>query len=1113
MSPQPLEQIEAAIAALQAQRAILGDAVVETALTPLREQLAGALAPAQEPRRRQVSVLFADIVGSTALVRELDPEDTQTLFDDALRRFTSLVSTHRGRVLQYAGDSLLAVFGADESHEDDPELAVRAGLALLAEARRVGVSHGRVDFAIRVGIHTGPVLLGGGLEGESGIRGVTVHVAARMEQTASAGDLRISHHTYAHVRGLFELEPQPPLAIKGVDEPMRTWLVRRSLPPAFRDARRGIDRLATRFVGRDDELQRLLDALDVAERGQRWITVTLCGDPGLGKSRLLAEFEDRLERRAATSLQKLRGRAHPQGLVQPYGLMRDMFWSAFAIRDSDTHEEVRARLEAGLGPTFGERSAEPVALIGQLFGLDFADAAAIAGIGVDARQLRDRAFHAAAQFVLGRAVGGVLVVLVDDLHWADAGSLDFLDHLARSGRDHAIFLLCASRPELRDRRTAWGEEHPEHRWIDLDVLTGDRSVRLVEALLTRIDEPPPMLAALLAEVAEGNPFFMEELLRMLIDDGAINVDGERWRVDAERLFVTRVPGTLVEVLQARLDALAPAERRAQQQASVIGFKFWDKALRHLQYNAADALGGLEQRGLIVRQAASAFEGCVEYAFKHHLLKEVTYDSVLKRWRRELHRAVAVWIRERSGTRIAEFGPLIAGHLELAGDTVAAADAWQRAATDAMHCYAYVTAVAHAEKALALDDGSRPAWRFELMRAVETALASGRTRDAVQRERHAAWLDELDRLAEGLGDDARRSLVRHCRAFQLLNAGELESAHAVAEEALALAGTDPALGARARDVLASVLMRMGRHGAALVQARAGLPLARASGQRGTEANLLTDLGQLLAETGEPIAAATMFEDALALHRKDGNPYGEITALGNVADVKRQLGDFESAQAQMLEAARLARELGYRRAEGMSQMNLALVCLNLGDAAGALAHAEQARSILRDVGLRWSESAAATNAGLALLALGRLDEAAGDFEAAVELADRHRLANLALPALSGLAAVALARGDVVKALALVRKIEERLAEGASLDGLDEPLRLRWTCYRVLAATADEQARTELARAHAELMAMADRLSDAEDRRRLLQDVPVHREIVRARDSDTIADSAHRAPPASG
>jgi hypothetical protein len=435
-----------------------------------------------------------------------------------------------------------------------------------------------------------------------------------------------------------------------------------------------------------------------------------------------------------------------------------------------------------------------------------------------------------------------------------------------------------------------GGRASDHRWVDLDVLTGERSNQLVAALLARIEEPPASLAPLLAEAAEGNPFFMEELLRMLIDDGASMPTARHWHVDAERLRQTRVPGTLVEVLQARLDALPPAERRAQQQASVVGFTFWDEALYHLERAAGDALTGLEQRGLTVSQAVNTFDGCVEYVFKHHLLQQVTYDSVLRRWRRELHRGVAVWIRQRSGTRSAEFGPLIAGHLELAGDT-------RRRPCLATRCRRRDAALRLRHRRRPRRTGARPR-RWLAAGVAIRADAGGRKRAGTRqrrtrlRDRHAAWLDELDRLADVIDDDARRSQVRR-RAFHLLNpASSGRARHG--RRGVGAGGHRSALGARARDVLASVLMRMGRHGEALAQARAGLPLARAGGHRETVANLLTDLGQLLAETGEPLAAAAMFGDALALHRQDGNPYGEVTALGNVADVKRQLGDFAGAR---------------------------------------------------------------------------------------------------------------------------------------------------------------------------------------------------------------------------
>ena len=221
------EELEGGIAALEAQRAVLGDAVVDTALAALRVRLARLDVPGQQ--LKPVTILFADVVESTRLSRRLEPEDVQAVMDGALRRFTSIVESQHGRVFQYAGDGLLAVFGAVESREDDPERAVRAGLAILDETGRIAVEvqarHGSDVFNVRVGIHTGPVLLGGGVDAEGSVRGIAVNIAARMEQSAPTGGLRISHTTYRHVRGMFDVAEEPPILLKGLSHPLRSYVV------------------------------------------------------------------------------------------------------------------------------------------------------------------------------------------------------------------------------------------------------------------------------------------------------------------------------------------------------------------------------------------------------------------------------------------------------------------------------------------------------------------------------------------------------------------------------------------------------------------------------------------------------------------------------------------------------------------------------------------------------------------------------------------------------------------------------------------------------------------------------------------------------------------------
>ncbi len=270
-----LKQLEAGILALEALRGSLGDAVVDASVAGLRAKLAAATAPHSVGSQslRQVSILFLDVVGSTLLARQLDPEAIGAVTDDALSRGTVIVEAHRGKVLRYAGDNILAAFGAEANSEDDAERAVHCGLVLLELGKVLGAevqaAYGHAGFNFRVGVHTGRVLLGGGVDAEGTIHGIAVNIAARMEQTAPVGGFRISHDTYAQVRGLFEVEAQGPLLVKGVDAPVQSYLVLRAKPRKLRIAKRGIEGVATRMIGRDAELETLQAAYKrlLAERG------------------------------------------------------------------------------------------------------------------------------------------------------------------------------------------------------------------------------------------------------------------------------------------------------------------------------------------------------------------------------------------------------------------------------------------------------------------------------------------------------------------------------------------------------------------------------------------------------------------------------------------------------------------------------------------------------------------------------------------------------------------------------------------------------------------------------------------------------------------------------
>ena len=599
------QQLETAINALEAQRSVLGVALVDAALGPLRAKLV-ALGTAQT--LKQVTVLFLDVVGSTTLSQYLDAEDVHTLMDGVLARCTDIIQTHLGRVLNYAGDSLLAVFGADRAREDDPERAVLAGLALLEEGKLQGAlvlqRYGHAGFNLRIGVHTGGVLLGGGVDAQGSIRGFPVNVAARMEQTAPAGAVRISHDTYRHIRGMFDVTQQAAIEVKGIAEPMVTYLVQRRKPRAFRVVSRGIEGVETQMVGRDDELEQLQNAYKQLHQQSKLISITIIADAGIGKSRLIYEFQNWAEARPERFI-LFHARATPTTQSQPYGLLRDLLAWRLQIADGDSMAVARQKFEQGIAPLFLADSGTDMAqahahLLGHLIGLDFARSKHIAGILDDSQQIRNRGFHAAAQLLrlIAAQTGKPIVLLLDDLHWADDSSLDFLDYYIQVSRDAPVLLLGLTRPALFERRPHWNDTADAWR-IELKALDKSAGRRLANELLKKLPVIPAALRELITDGAAGNPFYMEELLKMLVDEGAIDTRAESWVVLPDKLRAMHVPQTLTGVLQARLDSLKSTEKLALQQASLIGFVFWDKALAAIDTSAIEALPGVTRRELVV----------------------------------------------------------------------------------------------------------------------------------------------------------------------------------------------------------------------------------------------------------------------------------------------------------------------------------------------------------------------------------------------------------------------------------------------------------------------------------------------------------------------------------
>jgi len=1108
MSSEQQQQLQSAVDALEAQRGLLGDAVVDLAVAPLRSQLASLVNAAQPHQTlKHATMLFMDVVGSTILSQQLDPEEFHSIVDDVLVRGTRAVEAQGGKIISYAGDNLIAVFGATEAREDAAERAVHAGLSLLAIGRvlhdDVLARYGHAGCQVRVGIHTGPVLLGGGVQADHTISGLSVNIAARMEQSAPAGGLRISHATYAQVRGVFDVEPQPPIAVKGLDEPVQTYLVQRAKARAFRVATRGIEGIETRMIGRDAELETLQRAFRKLYTDPRLALVTVVADAGVGKSRLLYEFDNWSEARAE-SFTIFQGRANPQIQTQPYGLLRDILAWRFQLTDGDSVAQAKEKLVSGIVPLFAEEGEELALahahLLGQLIGLDFHDSRHILGIRNDAKQIRNRAFHAAAQIFrrVAQQSAQPVVLQLDDLQWADDASLDFLNYLVQVNRDVPLLLIALTRPTLFERRSDWvGAEGPYQR-VDIAPLDKTGSRLLANELLKNLAEVPAALRELVTGRSDGNPFYMEELVKMLIDQGAIDTQGERWSVNPAQLLSTEVPATLTGVLQARLDGLPTDERLALQQASVIGLVFWDQALAALDPRAAVALPALVRRELTVSRADTALDNVREYAFCHQILHQVTYDTLLKRSKRELHAKVADWLANLTGARSGDFLGATAEHYLQAGNHERAVEYFARAAEQAGSSFAHAAALGYVARALhELQSHTELPWsdasglRWRLLDVRERTLDLQGKRDA-----QIADLDALDAVADAMGDDRRRSRLAVRRSRLAMRLADYPLQERAARQAMLLAerAGEEELRLQGLRLLALAQMCLGEVATARTQSQDGLAEARRRGLRHLESLFLNNLSLIAEVQGDQDGFMETIEGTLAIARAMGDKVGESTDLGNRGKVWLGLGELGRARSDLQAALELCREVGDRHGEGVQLVALSQLVLRQGDEAHALVMARLALEINVEVQAADFELLALCRLADAELALGRTAQAAEAF-ARAEMIGREIDRPWQFDASAGRAMVALAAGDAQGALACLQPVLAHLEGGGTLDGTEQPRLIELTCHQVLAVAGDARSSIYLTQAYQALQTQAGAVTDAALRHSFLTQIPEHRAILAA------------------
>lgn len=926
--PDERESLERAIEHLETQRAFLSDAVVDASIAALRQQLRSHHPTDALPEQRKLAtILFADISGFTAMSETMDAEEVRDTLNALWQQLDTVIERYGGTIDKHLGDGVMAVFGAPTAREDDPARAIQAALA-MQEAHRSFMPKINLlaphapPIQIRIGINTGPVLLGGvGTTGEYTAIGDTVNLASRLEEAAPIGGILISHNTYRHVQGLFNVEALDPIKVRGKSESVQAYLVEGRRPRATRSHTRGVEGIDTRMIGREVELKFLKDVFTTVTEEHEAQVVTVIGEAGIGKTRLLDELDLWIANQPAT-LNTFKGRATEESANIPYALLRDLFANSLEIQDSDSAAVVREKLERGIAERITVNPAEKAHYIGQLVGFDFTPSHSLLGRLNDARHLQNFGFNYMMEYFVEAALDDPTLIFFEDIHWADDPSLEFVKFVMRSSPNLPFMVVCLARPSLFERHTDWGQDSTCHSFIQLRPLVKRDTRRLVQEILRHVPDIPTSLEDMIVQTTEGNPYYVEEVIKMLIEDAVILKGAQKWVVALERLSHTRVPPTLTGVIQARLDGLPPLERAVLQRAAVIGHTFWDSAVQFLETETAPlagdihaALESLVDKEMIYAHSATAFAATHEYRFRHNLLRDVTYESVLRRDRRIFHRHAAMWLIIYSGERVNEYMSIIAEHYVQAGLTAQAVDFLTRAGEQALQVSGYREAATSYERAIELAIGpdarlpraylQRQAgelyWRLGDYDKAKTLLEQ-----CVVDYRE---LDDCQGLADGLSHlgIASLSLGEYARARE----------HLVESLNIATDLNDRVGIARSLDGLGNVALALGEYTSARTYLEQSLPIAQEVGDQWRMATCLNNLGLVAQYLGDVRTAQGHYQESLRLFREVGNPWGIAVAFDNLGDVALLLDDPDTATQHF--------HSGLQTALEVSTLPIALSCI--------------------------------------------------------------------------------------------------------------------------------------------------------------------------------------------
>jgi class 3 adenylate cyclase/tetratricopeptide (TPR) repeat protein len=1001
--------------------------------------------------RKVITVLFADLVGFTSRAEGMDVEDVRGMLAPYHTLVRQQLEQRRGTVEKFIGDAVMAVFGAPTAHEDDPERAVRAALAIREALAVSNERNPDLDLHVRIGVNTGEALVSLDARpaaGESMASGDVVNTAARLQTAAPIDGVVVGEATYRATRDVIEYERVPAVHAKGKAAPISCW---RAMGARSRvgESRRRHD--ATPLIDRRREYEALLDAFERAHRNRSVQILTLVGVPGIGKSRLVRELFHDLDRRPEL-IRWREGRSPPYGHGVTFWSLGEIVKAEAGMLESHEPETAASKLAAAVAAVIDDPD-EAEWVEGHL--------RALAGLEAEETLFGDRkaeAFAAWRRFIERLAERRATVLVFEDLHWADDALVDFIEHLVAWAADVQLLVLCTSRPELFERRPGWRADSNTSRVVSLEPLSEAETHELFDALLGTALLPAETRSALFTGAA-GNPLYAAEFVRMLLDRGILFQREGEWILEHADDFP--VPDSVLGIIAARLDAVPAEDKAVIQDASVLGKVFWPGAVAYVaergRWAIEEALRRLEQRQLIRRRHDSSVAGDSEYVFEHALICDVAYRTILRPLRAEKHRRAAEWLSSLAGARrdradtIAHHYVTALENAEASGHAVAelrsaASNAVQAAAERAGSLHSHAAAAHLWRKALELsarDDDRRPG----LLLALGNALA-------LADEPAARVLDEAASALLEAGDFSGAAEAESRSAWLLSLAGKPEQARERDWRALELVRDAPPSHAKAlilSSVGAHTVFVRERRDEVLGLLQEALSIAERLGLREIEAEALQFVGMARLDAGDE-GGVRDIERALAIATELNSPVS-LSCYGNLADMRRYSGALTASAALHLDGERAAERFGIPVQVRRFRVEQAGDLYYSGDWDKALLHVEEYLDAVQAGSPHRGVGEARIHRGRIRLARGDSRGALHDAEAALEFARKTAEPFNLFPALAFHARASIEQAPE----------QTEASVGELLDGLaaGQPFWGAWSLPDLLVALAGDERRPELRR----------------------------------------------------